>query len=156
MSILVSLLNDDNDRVCIASAYAISQLTKYSLAKEQLAQEDINGLQGLLNVLSREGDMEADLKEAGLSALCEASLDSSQNKNKLGGELRILDVLVPLLNHPRCHVQTRSAQVLENFCLNETYRNDIVQLNGIELLTDGLTSTDVKVNYSLDTDNRTG
>ena len=143
---LVGLVGDDSPRVCVAGCCALSALTQLSLAKEQLGHEDVGGLSALVSLLTQDSlEQEGEVKESALSALCEATLDSSQNKSKLCVDLRGLEVLVPLLSHPHCPVQTQAAAVLENFSLMEGYRLEILQLGAVRILVEELSSSDKKV-----------
>ena len=139
-------MGDDSPFVCMAGCRGLSALTQLSLAKEQLGHEDVGGLSALVSLLSHDGlEQEGEVKEAALAALCEATLDSSQNKSKLCGDLRGLEALVPLLSHPYCPVQTGAAAVLENFSLMEGYRLEILQLGAVRVLVEELSSSDKKV-----------
>ena len=146
VKVLVGLMGEDSPLVCVAGCHALSALTQLSLAKEQLGHEDVGGLSALVGLLSNDSlEQEGEVKAAALSALCEATLDSSQNKSKLCGDLRGLEVLVPLLSHLHCPVQTRAAAVLENFSLAEGYRLEILQLGAVRVLVEELSSSDKKV-----------
>ncbi|KAI6654585.1 hypothetical protein LOD99_981 [Oopsacas minuta] len=146
VKVLVGLVGDDNPRVCIAGCHALAALTQLSMAKEQLGHEEIGGLGVLVSVLSRDSqEQEGEVKESTLSALFEATLESSQNKSKVSGDLRGLEVLIPLLSHSRSPVQAKTAAVLENFSLIEGYRLDILQLGVVKIMIEELSSTDKKV-----------
>ena len=150
VKVLVGLVGDENTMVSVAGCHALAALTQLSMAKEQLGHEEIGGLSAMVTALSRDGqEQEAEVKEAALSALFEATLDSSQNKSKVSGDLRGLEVLVPLLSYTRSPVQTKTAAVLENFSLIEGYRLDMLQLGVVKIIIEQLSSTDKKVLYTV-------
>ena len=148
MKVLAGLAGDESAPVCISACHALAALTQLSLAKEQLGHEETGALSTLVSLLTRDHqDHDGDVKEAALSALCEATLDSSQNKSKVSGELKGLEAIVSLLSHPRCPVQTRAGAVLENFSLIEGYRLEMLQLEVVRTLIDELASSDKNVRH---------